>query len=165
MAEEMRRRFLRETRGSRLRESEEPPAAPDLAVARPDAEPARSAADEDASLVAQEAEIFALDAPRLPGETIQQPVTAHLHVIAAIAWLFTIDPVFQALTPRNFSGIPAPQLLAVIFVYPVLLLLTMWIWARWFPPALRVRLRPQLAHWKRWLAVGFVALVVLQNLG
>lgn len=164
MAEEMRRRFLRETRGSRHRPPDEAVLPPEHATGEPpEAQPGRTALEEDLTLVAQEAELFAMDAPQLPGETIQRPVTAHLHVIAAVAWLFTIDPVFRALTPRNFSGIPAYQLLAVFFVFPVVMLLVMWIWARGFPPTLRVLLRPQLAHWKRWLAAGFVALVVLQS--
>lgn len=165
MAEENRRRFLARTRGSRHREPAEANPAAEQGGVEPPAGPPPTALEEDAILLGQEAELFAMDAPRIQGETIQRPITAHLFVISGIAWLFTIDPVFQALTPRNFSGIPAPQLLAVFFVFPVVMLLVMWIWARWLPPQLRVLLRPQFAHWKRWLAVGFVALLVLQNRG
>ena len=125
----------------------------------------RSKLDEDAYLLWQETEFFGERPPHDLGETAQRPIGPHLWVVAGVAWLFTIDPVFRALTPRHFAGIPAPQLLAVLFVFPVLLVALMGFWARGLGPRARVFVRTQALHWKRWLGVALALLWARSTLG
>jgi hypothetical protein len=127
--------------------------------------PSRSAVDEDPYLLWQETEFFGRRPPADLDATHQRPIAAHLWVVAGVAWLFTIDPVFRALTPRHFAGIPGPQLLAVFFVLPILLCTIMWVWARVLGPHARVFVRTQALHWKRWLLAGIAFLWVRSALG
>lgn len=121
--------------------------------------------DEDPYLLWQETELFGERPPGDLGETRQRPIGPQLWIVAGVAWLFTIDPVFRALTPRNFAGIPAPQLIAVFFVMPLILCALMWLWARVLGPHVRVFVRMQANHWKRWLAFLIAALWLRSTLG
>ena len=84
---------------------------------------------------------------------------------SAVVWLFAIDPLWRALTPRSFAGIPAPQLMAVLVAFPLIWIAVMALWARALGPGARGFLRARCYEWKRWLAVAFAALVVANQQG
>lgn len=165
----MRQRFFEESRSPRDADASDrfsPPTPPGPDEVGEEAEvPQRSALEEDSILLWHETEFFG-SAPRgETDETQQKPVAIQLGVISAVAWLMTIDPVWRALTPRNFSGIPAPQLLIVFFLGPIIWCLVLWAWAKVLPGHVRVLVRTQLSYWKRWLAAAWVLSMLASRIG
>ncbi len=117
----------------------------------------------DPALLAYEAELFADGAPSVDDFHGQAPVAIHLFAISTIVGISAIGPVFEALTPKNSSGIPVLQLMAVFFNFALIWFGIQWLWAKVLGPHARVWGRARFYEWKRWLFVAFVLFVIMKD--